>query len=125
MENNKTLREFLNNFKGQRIHRINLHYQDSDGKYKEENVEKIDISWADNSELVLNCDRFKHDSWFLNLTERGGAAYYTWIVDEWNLFTDPTCKTREGYRSEEYADELEHDYLCLDMWIKTPNELSI
>ena len=120
MDNKQTLRELLNFFKGQRIHRIRLHYQDFDGNFESNNVDDIDVDWCDNTDLVSACEHFKYDSWFLHLTERGGNTYYSWCVDKWNVITDPTCKTREGYRSEEYEDDLEHDYLCLDIWISSP-----
>ena len=117
MDKKQTLREFLTYFRGQRIHRIKLHYKDNDDNYDSSNVEEIDIDWCDNVELVRPCDRFKYDSWFLNLTERGGAFYYTWFVDKWNIITDPNCKTNEGYQNEEYEDNLQHDFLVLDIWI--------
>ena len=118
MENKQTLLELLKFFKGQRIHRIRLHYKDFVGDCELSGVDDVDIDWCDNTNLVYACDRFKYDSWFLHLTERGGNAYYSWYVNKWNLITDPKSKTREGYRcDEEYDDDLEHDYLCLDVWI--------
>lgn len=108
-------------FKGQCIHKLKLHYKEFQGDYEINNVEDIDIDWCDNTDLVRACDHFRYDSWFLNLTERGGSFYYTWIVDRWCLITDPKSKTSEEYRNdEEYDDNMEHDYLCLDIWIRNP-----
>lgn len=121
MENKQTLLDLLKFFKGQRIHGIKLHYKDVDGDFELNNVEDIDINMCDNTDLVNACDHFRYDSWFLNLTARGGNTYYSWLVDKWNIITDPECKTDEGYRNdEEYDDKLEHDYLCLDIWITKP-----
>lgn len=118
MGNKQTLLELLKFFKGQRIHRLRLHYKDIDGDFELNNVDDIDIDWCDNTDLVSACAHFKFDSWFLHLTARGGNTYYDWFVDKWNLITDPKSKTLEGYKSdEEYDDGLEHDYLCLDIWI--------